>query len=288
MHQCRSGGTSTRIRLAVITLTPATAPTAGAVLSEAYHRVTVRHLLDHASGLPKPAPTPGPADGPGWRLKSVTDHPAAAPAPHQPARPDDPTIPSSHAQVYADGQDVTEQSPHPWAEGGMISTAADQDRLITALFRGRLLPPAQQRLVFAVPRVKSAATHTNCFGPTACYSIGGLMRHRLSSGEYVWGKKGSRPGWDNGSFATHDLGHRMVYSLNPTGPAMTSRASRRSSTRLLPIDSRTVRPDRRVATAGPVRGNRRDRNGRTAGLSQDRPRRPTPSDRGELDGSMRR
>ncbi|MFJ2376492.1 serine hydrolase domain-containing protein [Streptomyces sp. NPDC087769] len=239
------------------------------VLPKAYHRVTVRQLLDHTSGLPKPAPTPGPADGPGWQLKSVTpedflrdsfaEATDAPPAPGsvqqynglnsfvlglivekvtghsfadelerriiRPLRlrhtslpaPDDPTIPSPHAQVYVDGQDVTEQSPYPWAEGGMISTAADQDRFITALFRGRLLPPAQQRLVFAVPRVKSAATNTNCFGRTACYSIGGLMRYRLSSGEYVWGKTGSRPGWDNGFFATHDLGHRMVYSLNPTG-----------------------------------------------------------------------
>ncbi|MFF8422266.1 hypothetical protein [Streptomyces sp. NPDC015680] len=60
---------------------------------------------------------------------------------------------------------MTEQSPYLWAEGGVISTAADQDRFIS----------------------------------------------------YVWGKTGSRPGWDNGFFATHDPGHRIVYSLNPTG-----------------------------------------------------------------------
>ncbi|MEL5953422.1 serine hydrolase domain-containing protein [Streptomyces sp. CLV115] len=239
------------------------------VLPKAFHRVTVRQLLDHTSGLPKPAPTPGPADGPGWQLRSVTpkdflrdsfaEATGAPPAPGSvqqynglnsfvlglivekvtgrsytdelerriigPLRlrhtglpaPDDPTIPSPHAQVYVDGQDVTEQSPYPWAEGGMISTAADQDRFVTALFRGRLLPPAQQRLVFAVPRAKNAATNANCPGPKACYSIGGLMRHRLSDGRDVWGKTGSRPGWDNGFFATRDLGHRLVYSLNPTG-----------------------------------------------------------------------
>ncbi|MGW7045751.1 hypothetical protein ACWGDT_24305 [Streptomyces avermitilis] len=64
----------------------------------------------------------------------------------------------------------------------MISTAADLDRFITALFRGSLLPPAQQRLVFEVPNVKSAADNTNCVGQAACCSIGGLLR----SGESIW------------------------------------------------------------------------------------------------------
>nr|WSW47659.1 beta-lactamase family protein [Streptomyces sp. NBC_01001] len=38
------------------------------VLPTAYGRVTVRRLLAHTSGLPKPARTPGPAGGPGWQL----------------------------------------------------------------------------------------------------------------------------------------------------------------------------------------------------------------------------
>lgn len=42
------------------------------VLPVAYDRVTVRQLLDHTSGLPKPAPTPDPVDGPGWQFHSVT------------------------------------------------------------------------------------------------------------------------------------------------------------------------------------------------------------------------
>jgi D-alanyl-D-alanine carboxypeptidase len=87
-----------------------------------------------------------------------------------------------------------------------------------ALFRGRLLPSAQQKLLFEVPEVKGAATNTRyCFGPDACYSTGGLMRYRLANGEYAWGKTGSRPGRDNGFFATRDLRHHVVYSLNPTG-----------------------------------------------------------------------
>ncbi|MGW2103501.1 serine hydrolase domain-containing protein [Streptomyces olivaceoviridis] len=239
------------------------------VLPEAYDGVTVHHLLDHTSGLPKPAPTPGPADGPGWQFASVTPEDllresfaAATGTPPEPGseqqyngldsfvlglivekvtghsfatelerriiRPlrlrhtslpaaDDLTIPSPHAEVYVEGQDVTEQSPYPWAEGGMISTAADLDRFMTALFRGRLLPPAVQKLVFEMPIAANGPDNTNCSGPAVCYSTGGLMRYQLPDGEEVWGKTGSRPGWDNGFFATRDLRHRLVYSLNPTG-----------------------------------------------------------------------
>jgi D-alanyl-D-alanine carboxypeptidase len=238
------------------------------LLPEAYDGVTVHQLLDHTSGLPKPAPTPGPADGPGWQFKSVTPEDflresfaAATGTPPDPGseqqynglnsfvlglivekvtghsftaelerriiRPlhlrhtslpsaDDPTILSPHAEVYVDGQDVTEQSPYPWAEGGVISTAADLDRFMTALFRGRLLPPAEQELVFEVPAAANGTDNKNCTGKP-CYSTGGLMRYELPDGEEVWGKTGSRPGWDNGLFATRDLRHRFVYSLNPTG-----------------------------------------------------------------------
>ncbi|MEV5986982.1 serine hydrolase domain-containing protein [Streptomyces sp. NPDC052051] len=239
------------------------------LMPAAYDAVTVRQLMNHTSGLPKPAATPGPDDGPGWWLKSVTPEDALrdsfAAAPDTPPAPgheqqynglnslvlglivervtghtfthelehrilgplrlhhtslpaaDDPTIPSPHATVHVGGDDVTEQSPYPWAEGGMISTAADLDRFLTALLRGRLLPPAQQKLVFDVPRVDNAESNTNCLDGKACYSVGGLMRHRLPNGIYAWGKTGSRPGWDNGFFATRDLRHRVVYSLNPTG-----------------------------------------------------------------------
>ncbi|MCN9241539.1 beta-lactamase family protein [Streptomyces sp. RY43-2] len=239
------------------------------LMPAAYDGVTVRQLLDHTSGLPKPAATPGPADGPGWWLKSVTPEgflresfAAASGTPPEPGhvqqynglnsfvlgliveritghtfahelehrilRPlrldhtslpaaDDPTIPSPHATVHVDGDDVTEQSPYPWVEGGMISTAADLDRFLIALFQGRLLPPAQQKLVFDVPTADSADSNSNCFDGTACFSVGGLMRYQLPNGTCVWGKTGSRPGWDNGFFATRDLRHRVVYSLNPTG-----------------------------------------------------------------------
>lgn len=130
---------------------------------------------------------------------------------------DDMSIPAPHARVYVGTDEVTEQSPWAWAEGGMISTSADLDRFMIALFRGRLLPPAEQKLVFTVPDVTSAPTNTNCINKTSCFSVGGLMRATLDNGVTVWGKTGSMPGWTNGVFATRDLKRRVAYSLNPTG-----------------------------------------------------------------------
>ncbi|MFI8913975.1 serine hydrolase domain-containing protein [Streptomyces sp. NPDC053513] len=131
---------------------------------------------------------------------------------------DDITVPSPHARVYVGADEVTEQSPYPWAEGGMISTAADLDRFLTALLGGRLLPPAVQRLAFSVPEVPGAPQNKHCGTEgRACFAPVGLMRLTLGDGVTVWGKTGSRPGWENGFFATPDLKRRVVYSLNPTG-----------------------------------------------------------------------
>ncbi|MGW4892644.1 serine hydrolase domain-containing protein [Kitasatospora sp. NPDC004240] len=115
--------------------------------------------------------------------------------------------------------DVTEQSPWPWAEGGMVSSAADLERFLNALVRGRLLPPAQQAELFAVPDVPNLRNKNCEIGPTAgraCFSKG-LMRATLPNGTVVWGKTGSRPGYTSGIFATRDLGRTLVYSINPTG-----------------------------------------------------------------------
>ncbi|MGW1894461.1 serine hydrolase domain-containing protein [Streptomyces sp. NPDC002004] len=140
---------------------------------------------------------------------------------------DDPSLPSPHSHGYltvtsADGSthpaDVTEQSPWPWAEGGMISTPADLDRFVTALFRGRFLPPAQQGELFAVPDVPSfhsSQCRTQADAGRACMTMG-LMRVKASNGVVVWGKTGSRPGYTSGVFSTRDLSRKIVYSLNPT------------------------------------------------------------------------
>ncbi|MFC8449268.1 serine hydrolase domain-containing protein [Kitasatospora sp. NPDC057223] len=144
---------------------------------------------------------------------------------------DDTSLPGPHAHGYltvpgpggADAPgvlvDVTEQSPWPWAEGGMISSAADLDRFMTALFRGRLLPPVQQAKLFTVPAVPNYRNKNCEVGPTAghaCFSMG-LMTATLPNGVVVWGKTGSRPGYTSGVFATRDLSRHLVYSMNPTG-----------------------------------------------------------------------
>ncbi|PSJ28532.1 peptidase [Streptosporangium nondiastaticum] len=141
----------------------------------------------------------------------------------------DVTLPEPHAHGYrtVDGTlvDVTEQSPYPWAEGGMISTAPDLDRFITALLGGRLLPPSQQQRIFDLPDVPNAPGNHHCASLTdpgnpgrACFSRIGLMRTELPDGTVVWGKTGSEPGYTNGIFAKRDLSRRVVYSLNYNNP----------------------------------------------------------------------
>lgn len=117
--------------------------------------------------------------------------------------------PDSGAESGSDGlTDVSVQSPYAWAEGGMISNAPDLSRFFTALYRGRLLPPAQQKTLFTLP--------TGVTGDKQ-FSYGGLQRTVLPGGTTVWGKSGSYPGYTSGVFATRDLRRVLVYSLNPTG-----------------------------------------------------------------------
>ncbi|GAA1233367.1 serine hydrolase domain-containing protein [Kitasatospora nipponensis] len=140
---------------------------------------------------------------------------------------DDTRLPHPTAHVYLtlpgpDGSteqaDVTEQSPWPWAEGGLVSSAPDLDRFLSALLRGRLLAPAQQAELFAVPDVPNVQNQNCDIGPTAgraCFSTG-LMRFTAPDGTVLWGKTGSRPGYTNGVFATRDASRDLVYSLSPT------------------------------------------------------------------------
>jgi D-alanyl-D-alanine carboxypeptidase len=107
-----------------------------------------------------------------------------------------------------------------WAEGEMISTAADLDAFATALFGGDLLPPAQLEEMFTVPDVPYVDFSNCVLGDTpgrACYSAG-LMATTVS-GLTVWGKTGHRPGYTSGLFATRDLERTVVYSVNDTAVA---------------------------------------------------------------------
>lgn len=112
--------------------------------------------------------------------------------------------------------DVTEQSPYPWAEGGMISSARDLRTVLTAAMDGRLLPAAQREDLFTAPDVPyHDATHCQLGNPgRACFSMG-LMSATID-GVTVWGKTGSRPGYTDGVFATRDLSRVLVYAFTPT------------------------------------------------------------------------
>jgi len=150
-------------------------------------------------------------------LRPVGLHHTSVPAADDTALPD----PTAHAVLAVprpDGgttlADVTRQSPWPWAEGGMISTAPDLERFFSALLHGELLPPAQQAELFAVPDVPNFRNH-NCPGDHACFSTA-LMRFSPAPGVEFWGKTGTRPGYSSGVFGTRDGSRDLVYSFTPT------------------------------------------------------------------------
>ncbi|MFI9064191.1 serine hydrolase domain-containing protein [Streptomyces sp. NPDC053429] len=146
---------------------------------------------------------------------------------HTTAPRTDTTIPGPHSHGYIEIPqtsgggtqlvDITDQNP---GAGGMISTTADLDRFLTALFRGRLLPPAQMAELFKVPDVDYLNGRPQDPGHGHAYYSAGLMSVSLPNGVTVWGKTGSTFGYTDGMFTTRDLRRRLVYSFNPiTGGA---------------------------------------------------------------------
>ncbi|MFF4056736.1 serine hydrolase domain-containing protein [Streptomyces sp. NPDC001668] len=127
----------------------------------------------------------------------------------------DPRILGPHNRGYqvvkrADGTtefvDVTEwNQADRFAAGDMISTVADLERLLTGLFRGRIVPRPRLREVFSVPAGVTGAT----------YSAGGLQRFE-SDGKFYWVKSGGRYGYNAAIAATCDLSRTVVYSVNST------------------------------------------------------------------------
>jgi D-alanyl-D-alanine carboxypeptidase len=101
--------------------------------------------------------------------------------------------------------DVTEwNQADRWAAGDVISTTADLERLVTALFRGRIVPEPQLREMFRVPAHIKGATHS-----------AGLQRYE-SEGRVYWFKSGARYGYSTAVAATRDLSRTVVYSVNDT------------------------------------------------------------------------
>ena len=124
-----------------------------------------------------------------------------------PAGPD-PRIHGPHNRGYdwIDGRlvDVTEWNMSDrFAAGDLISTTADMERLLVALFRGRVVPEPQLKEMFTVPDAEGA-------------TMGAALERFELNGQVVWGKTGSRPGYHTVVAATRDLSRTVVYSVAST------------------------------------------------------------------------
>lgn len=107
-------------------------------------------------------------------------------------------------------RDVTRWNPTDgWAAGDLISTTADLERFITALFQGRVVRGPLLEEMFTLPKVTDHQT-----GAPASFSVG-LSVQRLG-GRDVWGKTGGRYGYNTVVAATRDLSRTLVYSVNAT------------------------------------------------------------------------
>ncbi|MGW0871459.1 serine hydrolase domain-containing protein [Streptomyces sp. NPDC002740] len=126
----------------------------------------------------------------------------------------DPRVLGPHNRGYqavekADGTtefvDVTEwNQADRFAAGDMISTTADLERLLTSLFKGRIVPQPQLREMFTVPAHIDGATYS-----------AGLQRFEYE-GRVYWLKSGARYGYSALIAGTRDLGRTLVYSVNST------------------------------------------------------------------------
>ncbi|MFJ9023013.1 serine hydrolase domain-containing protein [Streptomyces sp. NPDC102259] len=126
----------------------------------------------------------------------------------------DPRIIGPHNHGYqavrkADGTtefvDVTEwNQADRFAAGDMISTTADLERLLTSLFRGRIVPGPQLREMFTVPAGIDGASYS-----------AGLQRFAYE-GKVYWLKSGARYGYSALIAGTRDLSRTLVYSVNST------------------------------------------------------------------------
>ncbi|TDD51215.1 peptidase [Nonomuraea terrae] len=107
--------------------------------------------------------------------------------------------------------DMTEMSATlTWASGDLITTAADLEKFVRALFSGQIVPPAQLEPMFTVPGV---TTYGTC--EPAAYTSG-MSRMVLPGGIVAYGKTGARYGYAAGIGATRDLSRTLVYSVNST------------------------------------------------------------------------
>ncbi|MEV0620532.1 serine hydrolase domain-containing protein [Nonomuraea sp. NPDC050404] len=119
------------------------------------------------------------------------------------------------AVAYGDGHvvNMTEMSvTSTWASGDLISTAADLEKFVTALFSGEVVPRAQLEAIFTVPDV---TMFDDCGNQPAIYTSG-MSKMVLPGGIVAYGKTGARYGYSAGVGATRDLSRTVVYSVNST------------------------------------------------------------------------
>ncbi len=108
--------------------------------------------------------------------------------------------------------DVTEwNQADRWAAGDMIPTTADLERLLTKLFRGKIVPQPELEEMFTTPAGV----------PGAAYSAG--LQYQEVDGQVFWGKSGARYGYSAFIGGTRDLSRTLVYSVNSTDAKGTAR-----------------------------------------------------------------
>ncbi|KOU76802.1 peptidase [Streptomyces sp. MMG1533] len=120
----------------------------------------------------------------------------------------DPRIHGPHNRGYdwIDGKlvDVTDWNMSDrFAAGDLISTTADLEQLLFALFRGQVVPEPQLTEMFTVPDIDGA-------------TMGAALQRFELNGKEIWGKTGARPGYHTVVAATRDLSRTVVYSVNST------------------------------------------------------------------------
>ncbi|MPY59278.1 serine hydrolase domain-containing protein [Streptomyces spongiae] len=123
----------------------------------------------------------------------------------------DPRVHGPHNRGYqllADGRlvDATEWNMSDrWAAGDMISTTADLEKFLVALFSGEIVPKPLLEKEMLTPADAPGATMS-----------AGLTLQKLPDGRELWFKTGARPGYNTGIGATANLSFTLVYSVNAT------------------------------------------------------------------------
>ncbi|MGI5529588.1 serine hydrolase domain-containing protein [Streptomyces syringium] len=112
--------------------------------------------------------------------------------------------------------DVTEWNQSiTWASGDLITTTADLERFSSALFRGRVVPKPELKLMFTVPDVPAYNPGGDPAEDRKATYTSGLTRVEVGR-TVVYGKTGGRYGYLNGFGATPDRSRTLVYSVNST------------------------------------------------------------------------